>query len=84
MRYVSREEKSERIVRERILNEITLITNRLSQIETSFNLISDNDLIEAAIFEERSLKSRYAFLLRLAKEHKITCRIPAARKGRIS
>ncbi|MCL2054662.1 MAG: YaaL family protein [Oscillospiraceae bacterium] len=66
-----RAQKTAEAVRELILTEINEIKSRLSQIETSFNLALDGKLIEAAIYEEMALKSRYAYLLQLARENNI-------------
>lgn len=66
------EEKRER---SRLIEDIDFTVARLAQIQESFDLVSDNELVEAAIYEELALKARYAFLLRQAKEKKIQCRM---------
>lgn len=48
---------------------------RLEQIQESFDLVCESELIDAMIYEEKALKTKYAYLLRLAKEKKIKCRM---------
>ena len=50
-----------------IIEEIKEVKNQLEEVEAKFNLISDSDLIDALIFEQRSLEARYTYLLRIAK-----------------
>ena len=64
--------------REKILEEIEDVRIRIDEVGRRFNLFSDGDLIESVIFEERALRARYAYLLRLAKasgvsNDKVTC-----------
>jgi len=59
--------------KKQLLADIDKVTARLLQTEQIFNLISDDDLIEALIYEEKSLQSRYAYLLRLARQDNIMC-----------
>lgn len=69
-----REKKAEQEFREQLINDLDIITGRLAEIQESFDLVSDSELIDAMIYEELALKSRYAYLLRVAKENKISCR----------
>jgi len=39
-----------------IIEEIKEVKNQLEEVEAKFNLISDFDLIDALIFEQRSLE----------------------------
>lgn len=55
-----------------LLKDIQQIRKQLDDIEAKYNLLSDNDLLESLIFEERSLKAKYAYLLRLAKTKGVT------------
>lgn len=54
-----------------IINELSDISKRMKELTEKYNLISDDDLIEAFIYEELALKSRYSYLLRLAKVNHI-------------
>lgn len=70
-------EKAEEEKRERsqLMEDIDYTVARLAQIQESFDLVSDGDLVESMIYEELALKARYAYLLRQAKEKKIQCRM---------
>jgi phosphoribosyl-ATP pyrophosphohydrolase len=59
--------------RKQLLKDIDRITKRLSEAENLFNLAADDDLIEAVIYEEKSLQARYAYLLKLARQDNIIC-----------
>ena len=51
-----------------LIEELERITEQFRVNEQLFNMIADDEMIEAVIFEQRSLQSRYAHLLRIAKE----------------
>lgn len=51
-----------------IIEELETIKNRIDANETMFNLASDEEIIDAMIYEQKSLHSRYAYLLKVAKE----------------
>lgn len=57
---------------EDILADIDEIVIMLSHCRRVFNLVTDNDLIEAAIYEELALRSRYAYLMKRARAEGIT------------
>lgn len=59
---------------EEILADIDEIVNELSHCRRIFNLVTDSDLIEAAIYEELALRSRYAYLMKCARAQGITGR----------
>ena len=59
---------------EEILADIDEIVSRLSYCRRIFNLVTDSDLIEAAIYEELALRSRYAYLMKRARAQGITGR----------
>lgn len=48
--------------------ELSHIRDRLEKQEQLFNLATDDDEIEALIFEEKALSLRYSSLLRRARE----------------
>jgi len=56
-----------------ILNDLFEVKKQLEAVESKYNLISDTDLVEAYIYEERALKARYAYLLRLARTKGVSC-----------
>ena len=51
-----------------ILSELTEVVKNLKNIENRFDFETDSDMIDACIYEERALLSRYSFLLSLAKQ----------------
>lgn len=51
-----------------IIEELEGLKNRIDANETLFNLVSDEEMIDAMIYEQKSLQSRYAYLLKIAKE----------------
>ena len=51
-----------------IIEELERITERFKANELLFNMMTEDEMIEAVIFEQRSLQSRYAYLLKVAKE----------------
>ena len=51
-----------------IIQELERVTDMFRANEMLFNMMTDDEMIEAVIFEQRSLQSRYAYLLKVAKE----------------
>lgn len=56
----------------RILSEIEQVSDKIAKNEQLFNLTTDDLLIESLIYEQISLKHRYAHLIKTAKEKGIT------------
>ena len=54
--------------RDGIIEELERITEMFRTNEQLFNMMTDDEMIEAIIFEQRSLQSRYAHLLKIARE----------------
>ncbi len=55
--------------RDKILEEIRLVKIQLQNVSVRFELESDSDLVEATIYEMESLKAKYRYLMKLAKEY---------------
>ena len=51
-----------------LIEELERITEMFRANEQLFNMMTDDEMIEAMIFEQRSLQSRYAYLLKIARE----------------
>jgi hypothetical protein len=51
-----------------LIQSIRDVCRRMEALETQFGAISDNDLLEACIYEMEALRAQYRFLLRRAKE----------------
>ncbi len=58
--------------RKNIMQQLDSISSRLAAAQNEFNSTSEPELIEASVYEINSLNSRYAYLLRRAKELNIT------------
>lgn len=68
----------EKEFRKRLFEDIDYVTGRLEQVRESFDMTSEPELVDSLIYEELSLKARYAYLLRIAKEKGIVCKIGLA------
>lgn len=51
-----------------IIEELEAIKGRIDANEAMFNLAFDAEMIDAMIYEQKSLHSRFAYLLKVAKE----------------
>ena len=58
---------TEKSARDKLLEEIALVKAMLQNANTRFELESDCDLVESAIYEIESLKARYRYLMRAAR-----------------
>lgn len=67
----STEKESDAEYARKLSDEIAEIKHQLNEIENAFNLVVENELIEAFIYEQRSLKAKLNYLIRLAKEKNI-------------
>lgn len=56
-----------------ILLDIRRVVDDLAAAQSHFKELTDPDLIDAQIYWIKSLESRYAFLIRHAKEYGISC-----------
>ncbi|MFU0833157.1 MAG: DUF2508 domain-containing protein [Oscillospiraceae bacterium] len=59
--------------RQQIIDAIRDISRRLAYNECWFQLESDENLIDACIYQREELKSRYRYLLKLAKQQGVNC-----------
>ena len=55
------------------IEAIREVCQQLDLVQARFSMESDPDLIEGCIFEMESLRARYRYLLRTAREQGITC-----------
>lgn len=58
-----------------IISSLDFVAERLQQIRDNYDMITENELIEATIYEERALMARYTYLLRTARENDIKCKL---------
>lgn len=55
-----------------LLEDIREVCLRLENANTRFKMEQDSDLIEATIYEMESLRARYRYLLRMARNQGLT------------
>ena len=72
--------KSKKQFEKELMSEMEDVVNKLSEISSTFDLVAEDELIEAIIYQEMALKSHYAYLLKLAKENNISCKLSNRRK----
>ena len=58
--------------REQLLEDIREVRRQLEGIQSYFALETDEDLLEAAIYQREALEARHRYLLRLARETRTT------------
>ena len=56
---------------EQLISEIRRLSEALTLAYERFELQSDNDLVEATVYEIVALKARYRYLLALAKQRNL-------------
>lgn len=57
-----------------IIEAIREVCAMMDAAQNRFEQETDEDLIEAAIYEQQSLRAKYRYLLRLARAEGVTCR----------
>ena len=62
-------------MRKRLLDDIDHVTKRLENIRETYDMTSEPELVDALIYEEKAMRSRFSYLIRIAKENNIKCRI---------
>lgn len=60
--------KTENNERDEILNEMEHLKELIEKNDQVFNIATDEDLIDAVIYEQISLRHRFAHLIKTAKE----------------
>ncbi|MCL2639093.1 MAG: DUF2508 family protein [Oscillospiraceae bacterium] len=61
----------ENSVQDDLISELYILSEKLKIHEREFNLTDDDDIIEALIYEQKALQSRFSCLLKQAKELKL-------------
>ena len=62
-------------MRKRLLDDIDFVSRRLEHIQESYDMTAEPELVDALIYEEMAMRSRFNYLIRVAKENNIKCRI---------
>lgn len=50
-----------------LMREITQVTEQMREVQRRFDMVEDEDLLEALIYERKSLMARHRYLNRLAR-----------------
>ena len=69
------DQQAEQDFRRQLLEDIGFVSERLERIRESFDMTAEPELVDALIYEEKALRSRFDYLIRVAKEKNIKCTI---------
>ncbi len=75
MNFLHKTQTPENNFRRQLFDDIAYVENKLQRIQESFDMTDEPELVESLIYEELALKARYAYLLRIAKQNNICCKI---------
>ena len=59
----------------RLLEDLEYVTERLERIRESYDMTSEPEMVESLIYEEIAMKARFDYLIRIAKERNIKCKV---------
>lgn len=59
----------------RLLEDLEYVTERLERIRESYDMTDQPEMVESLIYEEKAMKARFDYLIRIAKERNIKCRL---------
>lgn len=62
-------------MRKQLLEDIDRVSRQLEHIRQVYDMTSEPELVDALIYEEKAMRSRFSYLIRIAKENNIKCRI---------
>jgi len=66
-----RVESGEKTLKNELIEEMYILSEKLKMQDDAFNLTDDDDIIEALIYEQKALQSRFACLMKRAREMKL-------------
>ena len=72
IRFFTKERENQEAIEQyrEILRDLERLRTQIEQVDSNFNMATDEDLVESYIYEANALAARYRFLLREAKEQK--------------
>ena len=70
-----KESREDTDFKNRLLEDLEYVTERLERIRESYDMTSEPEMVESLIYEERAMQARFDYLIRIAKERNIKCRI---------
>lgn len=72
---VKKENKEDVDFKNRLLEDLEYVTERLERIRESYDMTDQPEMVESLIYEEKAMKARFDYLIRIAKERNIKCRL---------
>lgn len=70
-----KESREDTDFKSRLLEDLEYVTERLERIRESYDMTAEPEMVESLIYEERAMQARFDYLIRIAKERNIKCRI---------
>lgn len=70
-----KESREDTDFKKRLLEDLEYVTERLERIRESYDMTAEPEMVESLIYEERAMQARFDYLIRVAKERNIKCRI---------
>ena len=70
-----KESREDTDFKSRLLEDLEYVTERLERIRESYDMTSEPEMVESLIYEERAMQARFDYLIRIAKERNIKCRL---------
>ena len=70
-----KESREDTDFKSRLLEDLEYVTERLERIRESYDMTSEPEMVESLIYDERAMQARLDYLIRIAKERNIKCRI---------
>ncbi len=67
----TKEKKKQKEYENALIENINTVKFQLESVESRYNILSDDNLIEALIFEENALKAKYDYLIGVAKSRNV-------------
>ena len=67
--------QAEQEFRQQLLADLDFVSQRIERIRESYDMTAEPELVDALIYEEKALQSRFDYLIRTAKEKNISCRL---------
>ena len=71
MNLIKNKQKSGEEYNDNLIIELRKINNEIERAYDCFQTLTDSDLLDASIYRIKELKSRYSYLLKIARENNI-------------
>ena len=70
-----KESREDTDFKNRLLEDLEYVTERLERIRESYDMTSEPEMVASLIYEEIAMKARFDYLIRIAKERNIKCKV---------